>query len=923
MKRISFFLVLALLLSFGLANAEQSVSVSSVDGYFNDPVLGAATGGDCLKLGSPAVFHINTTNTDFPDCWWLPGYGFDIHDNGGSGATWTWPTSLTVSADAAAECIVFDEWIWVDSIIPGIYHDTIYMDGLFGDIFREFQDDGFVIQVPDGVGHDYIGIAGVSTSPNGLFGPGQVPIAPAGADHDFFKILLTPVTAGVLCLDIDLNMPSYEWGWSPLAFDPATPCTASDTQADWGGPYCYTVAVPPDQPPEFGLQPCTDAGPTTIELNPHCVAAAAVFCATDPDPGQGGGPDDVSYSTDLGSIDDDGNWALDAGTFGCADVGSSISMIVVAHEADNPLTDTLLVNINLVNDVPAFTAGCDVTTIIGAGELGVFAFDADDVCHDALTYSVTDVAPSGTVSLATFIGTAVIVGSTLEVTPDVACIADDYVFEVCVADCMDEVCCNVTAKVIQGDPYEVVIEKTEFTPQGQFETVSVSMKNQANPIGGFNFLIAYDASALTFQGADVDGSPLYEQCGWEYFTYRFGPDGNCGNACPSGLLRVVGIAETNNGPFHPTCFGSTPPAYVMFNLNFLVSNNRNLECMYVPIRFFWIECGDNTISSQDGTQLFINNKVWANTFDPDDTYWSEIQDFYADLPAYTGAPEECETSDKAIVERAIGFFNGGIDIVCSNDIDDRGDINQNGLAYEIADAVMFSNYFINGLGAFVAGAVDGSIAATDVNADGLTLSVADLVYLIRVIVGDALPYDNPFLKPSTATYTYHNGTVSVNSEMGAAAFTFNGEVDLELLAPNMDLKFAYDGEVTRALVYSLDGNTFNGDVLRGDNMISLELGSANGGTVITNLIPSEFALNQNYPNPFNPVTAVPFSLPTASDVTLKVYNIAGQLVTEMSGNFNAGNHSFEIDGNNFSSGVYFYRLDAGSFTDTKKMVLLK
>ena len=58
-------------------------------------------------------------------------------------------------------------------------------------------------------------------------------------------------------------------------------------------------------------------------------------------------------------------------------------------------------------------------------------------------------------------------------------------------------------------------------------------------------------------------------------------------------------------------------------------------------------------------------------------------------------------------------------------------------------------------------------------------------------------------------------------------------------------------------------------------------------------------------------------------MTLKVYNIAGQLVTEMSGSFTPGDHSFEIDGSDLSSGVYLYKLDAGPVTETKKMMLLK
>ncbi len=89
-------------------------------------------------------------------------------------------------------------------------------------------------------------------------------------------------------------------------------------------------------------------------------------------------------------------------------------------------------------------------------------------------------------------------------------------------------------------------------------------------------------------------------------------------------------------------------------------------------------------------------------------------------------------------------------------------------------------------------------------------------------------------------------------------------------------------------------------------------------------IPFKFLLEQNYPNPFNPSTVIRFSILKTSKVTLTVYNILGQIiVTLVNQNLQAGNHEVNFNGSNISSGVYFYRLNAGSFTSTKKMLLLK
>ncbi len=86
----------------------------------------------------------------------------------------------------------------------------------------------------------------------------------------------------------------------------------------------------------------------------------------------------------------------------------------------------------------------------------------------------------------------------------------------------------------------------------------------------------------------------------------------------------------------------------------------------------------------------------------------------------------------------------------------------------------------------------------------------------------------------------------------------------------------------------------------------------------------DLIVNQNYPNPCNPRTAISFSLPEAADVMLEVFNIMGQRVTKLVGRrLNAGTHSFEWDGSQAASGVYFYRLTAGNITETRKMVLLK
>ena len=88
--------------------------------------------------------------------------------------------------------------------------------------------------------------------------------------------------------------------------------------------------------------------------------------------------------------------------------------------------------------------------------------------------------------------------------------------------------------------------------------------------------------------------------------------------------------------------------------------------------------------------------------------------------------------------------------------------------------------------------------------------------------------------------------------------------------------------------------------------------------------PVKFGLGQNYPNPFNPSTKINFSIPQNSEVTLTVFNVLGQEVkTLVQGFMVAGNHTIDFNAAGFNSGIYFYKLQAGSFSEVRKMTLLK
>jgi len=159
---------------------------------------------------------------------------------------------------------------------------------------------------------------------------------------------------------------------------------------------------------------------------------------------------------------------------------------------------------------------------------------------------------------------------------------------------------------------------------------------------------------------------------------------------------------------------------------------------------------------------------------------------------------------------------------------------------------------------------------------------------------------------------------------------------ITLLSPNRNSSMGL-GNRCKPIISDLDddGNYEVGTLLQnnGENAIISSLmllfsPNSGQGTVSNeedNVTPTEFELLQNYPNPFNPSTNISFSIPTASEVSLKVYDLLGREVATLINNerMQAGLQSVTFDAGHLSSGVYIYQLTSGQNTSTKKMLLIK
>lgn len=420
-------------------------------------------------------------------------------------------------------------------------------------------------------------------------------------------------------------------------------------------------------------------------------------------------------------------------------------------------------------------------------------------------------------------------------------------------------------------------------------SVPVTLHTCNFEMGGMEIYIGYDPTAVNLTSV----TPLNRiDNGQEYWWTRLSDP--CQTCPDDDAVRITWIADINNGVHNDPAYAGEDP---IFNLNFEVSSDLPWG-MNIPITFLIPHYSDNTISDPSGY-------IWLR-------------------PALT---------------------DGCIDVVNPSEL--KGDPNMNGWFYEIGDAVLVARRLISGPIVWTEnGTGDDAIqeSAGDLNNNGV-VDVADLVRFINIINGTIVPKVDPVdAVANVSVSTGENIEVSINSglEIGGVLFSLrhNG---IELGTPvanGMDFLAVDKDGVMNVVVYSLAGHTLASGNTR---VVSIPVVSNNNGSVelveassadaygrllqttasVVAPLPTQISVSQNYPNPFNAKTLISFALPSQSDVNIDIYSVTGQLVQTISGNYEAGNHSVTWDASNVASGVYFYKMTAGSFVQTMKMTLLK
>ena len=224
------------------------------------------------------------------------------------------------------------------------------------------------------------------------------------------------------------------------------------------------------------------------------------------------------------------------------------------------------------------------------------------------------------------------------------------------------------------------------------------------------------------------------------------------------------------------------------------------------------------------------------------------------------------------------------------------------------------------------------LCEADVSGDGI-INVVDIVGIVNIILGGNLSSadDNELSK---STITYNNDSISISSNGNVYAIDMTVEFKTEKF--DLEINSDYIGD------YTVDGNTAR-IIVTGFNPLNNEIITINNGTIASvngeaanmeklislkdggsSALPQTTTVSAAYPNPFNPSTSFSMDLSADMDVTVKVFNLTGQLVDVITeGQLTKGEHTFVWNASNLASGVYFISTHAGNDLNTQKVMLIK
>ena len=406
--------------------------------------------------------------------------------------------------------------------------------------------------------------------------------------------------------------------------------------------------------------------------------------------------------------------------------------------------------------------------------------------------------------------------------------------------------------VMRDAPLVLAIERTHNTLQGLTEYVSIRKMHGSQPIGRIECSIVFDSIALQFESVEMGSGIAAGGCNWDRIEYSLEalPDGSRDSLY---MLNMTAIADNPKMAGGPSCV-TLPDGAEIFLIKLKVSNGQRYECTMLPLRFVWTGCRQNAVYSPSGDTAYVPGEV--NDFEWD----GDLGDHSHRL---TGI--DCDSSygyalggdcDKFIRDcapltevRNLVLANGGIGTACIDSIDvPHGlcvwDFN---VGWEFPEYARYTammqfiqEYILQGASA-LEGITNYCISRTDVNQDKVPLTVADLVYAERIIVGDALPFVQLAPYSSSATFEYQNRSVSVASgdSLAAVALTFIADSSVSVVNnSSLTMLTAYHDGERRILLYSGLDNLAN-FIPPGEH----ELVTVSGDAILSEVAVSDYSGN--------------------------------------------------------------------------------
>lgn len=427
---------------------------------------------------------------------------------------------------------------------------------------------------------------------------------------------------------------------------------------------------------------------------------------------------------------------------------------------------------------------------------------------------------------------------------------------------------------------------------GNIVEIPINLVN-SDPVAGIEISVKFDPLEYTFLEASRKDCRTEK---WEYFA--------CYEKTKSQThyIKIVGIADfPNDVNVLPLSSDSGAIVYLRFRL----TTDPYLNGFLLPLEFFSYDFTDNTLSTPRGQFIpqenidLTNGGVWLN-------------------------------SEKTLV----------------------GDINQNGLPFDVGDAVLLAGY-LSGTSKLSTQ----QLINSDVNQDGRMASISDLVFLINHIlhvgtmpIGDEAKPGEIVMVRITGDSLRTSVWLDSDTPAGGALVIFKGEslkienIQLSPEAKDLELYTYQVGDMFRVLVMSQEAKplpardhpiiSFEGE---GFDTFFVSLSNREGELLKVqqqyehSSLPTKYALYQNYPNPFNPETSIKYVVGGTGpvQVSLKIYNVAGQLVKtlikeeQLPGQYIQTWNGKNEQNEEVASGVYFYKLKVSGYVETKKMVLLR